>query len=153
MADEKTIELWKSEWKEYKTYAEPAFDRYVTKSNDLVRQLALAGIAMVWVFRETAKDGSIALSTQIRWAAILFVVALAIDLVHYLYGTFSVNTQLDAVKTEEQKAITNGNAWPHNPSGPPPDLSEGGVRLLFCLKTCAAIVGAAVLLHYLAFKV
>jgi hypothetical protein len=152
MADDKTVALWRTEWREYKAYAEAAFDRYAAKSNDLVRQISLAGIAVVWVFRETTAAGAINLAAQIRWAAIFFVLALAMDLGHYLYGTFKTSSRLDLIRRDERSAVSDGNNWPHDPPGPPPELPETGVKLFFCLKTITAILGASLLLHYLAFK-
>src|SRR5687768_10790533 len=128
-------EVWRAEWRAYKEYAEQAFDRYVTKANDLVRQLALAGIAVVWVFRETTATGAVNVPAQLRWAAILFVLCLTLDLIHYLYGTWDTSTRLEEIKTQEDGAIASGTPWPADPSGPPPDLPQGGVRLFFWLKT------------------
>jgi hypothetical protein len=151
MAEDKIVDLWRTEWRQYKTYAEETFDRYAAKSNDLIRQLALAGIAVVWVFRETTKGGAVNLVAEIRWAAILFVMTLALDLAHYLYGTFRTSSRLDLIKKDANTALVDGNNWPHNPAGPPPELPEGGVKLLFCLKTIALIIGSGLLLHHLVF--
>ena len=153
MADDKSVEVWRAEWREYKSYAETTFDRYAAKSNDLVRQLALAGIAVVWVFRETAAAGTVKLAAELRWAAILFVVTLTFDLAHYLYGTFKASSRLDEIQKEERTAIGDGNNWPHHPAGPPPEMPELGVKAFFCAKTAALVVGSGLLLHYLAFRV
>lgn len=153
MADDNSVDVWRAEWREYKTYAEATFDRYAAKSNDLVRQLALAGIAVVWVFRETTAAGAVNMAAQIRWAAILFVLTLALDLAHYLYGTFKTSSRLDEIQKEERTAIGDGNNWPHSPEGPPPEMPELGVKAFFCAKTVALIVGSGLLLHYLAFRV
>lgn len=153
MADEKTVDVWKAEWREYKAHAEATFDRYAARSNDLVRQLAFAGIAVVWVFRETTAAGAVNVAAQIRWAAILFVVTLALDLAHYLYGTFKTNSRLDLIQKDERTAVGDGNNWPHNPVGPPPEMPETGVKAFFCLKTIALVIGASLLLHYLAFRI
>lgn len=146
-------ELWRQEWTAYKAVAEEAFARYVTKANELVRQLAFAGIAVVWVFRETTSGVSVKLSAEIRWAAILFVVCLAIDFVHYLYGTYRISATLESIRKAEHAAIAKGVPWPEQPDGAPPDLPQFGVQCFFALKTCALLIGAGLLLHYLAFRV
>jgi hypothetical protein len=153
MANETSVEVWTNEWKAYKKLAEEAFDRYVVKSNDLVRQLALAGIAVVWVFRETGANGGFILAPQMRGAAVLFIVTLAVDIAQNLYGTFSISPILDKLAKDEQQALAEGEAWPRNPKGPPPELSESGVKSLFYLKTLAAAAGAGLLLAYLSFRV
>jgi hypothetical protein len=152
MTEKNITELWRAEWLAYKSMAEEAFERYVIKSNDLVRQLALAGIAVVWIFRETTAAGAVNLSAQIRWAAILFVLCLALDLAHFLYGTYRTSGRLNKIRREENAAISKGIPWPEAPNGPPPELPQFGVQVVFALKTCALLIGAGLLLHYLAFR-
>lgn len=60
------------------------FDYYSGKASDNVRQLAFAGIAVAWIFRQ-GSDG-IKLSTPLVWAIFLFIVALGLDLLHYVVG-------------------------------------------------------------------
>ena len=92
------------------------------------------------------------LAPQLRWAALFSVVALAIDLAHYVYGTFNTNATLDRLRDEERDAVVKGNAWPHDPKGPPPDVTQGGVKAMFCLKTASTVVGAGLLLYYPAIE-
>jgi hypothetical protein len=60
-----------------------AIDNFRTlsgKASDLCRQLALAGLAIVWIFRE-AQTGKI--GPELVRSAALFVAALGCDLLHY----------------------------------------------------------------------
>src|SRR3954467_888573 len=103
---ENTAQLFAEAWKQYKEYAEEAHRSYASKGADLIRQTALAGVAVVWVFRETAGNGAITLAAQLRWAAILFVLTLAIDLVHYLCSSVALAWVLDDLENDEQKALS-----------------------------------------------
>lgn len=82
----------------------------------------------------------------------LFVVCLALDLIHYLYGTYRTSGALDTFKKQENAAITKGVPWPEDPNGPPPELPQFGVQTCFALKTSSVILGSGFLLHYLAFR-
>lgn len=60
---------------------------FSSKTSEIARQLSFAGIALVWVFKP--KDAEpIAIPPELLWPAGLFVLALALDLLHAAYGTF-----------------------------------------------------------------
>ena len=61
---------------------------YSSKTGDAVRQLAFAGIALIWVFKPAAQtiDG---VPAMLLWPAVLFVAALAFDLLQGAYGTLT----------------------------------------------------------------
>ncbi len=53
-----------------------------------VRQLALAGIAVIWIFKVGDKDsGGVPFSPSLLWPLGFFVGGLAADLLQYLYFT------------------------------------------------------------------
>ena len=56
------------------------------KTSHLVRQLGFAGIALIWVFK-TDTAGQRLVPPELIPAAILIVVALTLDLLHYVAGT------------------------------------------------------------------
>jgi hypothetical protein len=58
---------------------------HTTTSSALARQLALAGIAVVWLFAGGFNPKSIVLGHNLAWALLAFVVALLLDAVQYLY--------------------------------------------------------------------
>lgn len=63
-----------------------AFQRYVYntgKASEITRQIALVGVALVWLFRETTPTGS-RLPPSLKWAATIFVLVLALDLFQYV---------------------------------------------------------------------
>jgi hypothetical protein len=147
------LDAYRATWRSYKSVAEEGHELHVRRANDVIRQLAFAGIAVVWVFRETTVAGQISLAPALRWAAAFLIITLTLDLLHYLVGAFQFGSCLDAIEQQVNKAIREGKEWPDNPDGPPPPLPEKIVKSFFCVKAIAVIVGAGLLLFYLAFRI
>ena len=65
-----------------------AYKDFSTKASDTTRALALAGIAVVWVFRVKRADAptNIFLDSELVLPATLFVLALALDVFQYVYA-------------------------------------------------------------------
>jgi hypothetical protein len=55
------------------------------KVSDIVRQLGLAGIAIIWIFRSGTDTGGIPYSHTLKVPLGLFVVSLVFDLLQYAY--------------------------------------------------------------------
>ncbi|MGK5042181.1 hypothetical protein ACQ4WQ_17720 [Janthinobacterium sp. GB1R12] len=57
------------------------------KAGDIARQLAFAGIALVWIFQRTAKEANDAYSLpeELYWPTLFIVAALTLDLLQYCY--------------------------------------------------------------------
>ena len=53
------------------------------KASEVSRNLAFAGIALIWIFKE---DQVNKVPGPLIFPALLFVIALALDLLHYTYG-------------------------------------------------------------------
>lgn len=64
--------------------ARTAYADYSASTSDKVRQLAFAAIGAVWVFRPS---GSVQLPSNLIWAGVFAVTALALDFVQSVYGT------------------------------------------------------------------
>jgi hypothetical protein len=58
---------------------------YTQKAGDLTRQLGLAGIGVIWLFRFTTTSG-LTIPTEFSLPAALIVLSLALDLTQYLVG-------------------------------------------------------------------
>jgi len=54
------------------------------KASDVSRQLAFAGIALIWIFHETSAP--IAIPKPLIWPAALFICGLGFDLLQYATG-------------------------------------------------------------------
>lgn len=62
-----------------------SYYHYTDKASEVARKLAFAGIAIVWLFR--MGDGvDSRLPRPLLLPVLLFAVALALDLLHYVYG-------------------------------------------------------------------
>jgi hypothetical protein len=58
---------------------------YSGKVSDITRQMALAGIAVVWIFKESAGT-QYKISNELLIPSIGFLIALAFDLIQYVVG-------------------------------------------------------------------
>jgi hypothetical protein len=58
---------------------------YTGKASDVMRQLALLGYAVIWIFKKETTHGP-AVPSELKWSAILFGVALFLDFVQYVSG-------------------------------------------------------------------
>jgi hypothetical protein len=106
------------------------------------RQLAFAGIAIIWLFRIEAKTGAI-IPSNLTLSLILFVSAIAADLFHYLlagcfWGIFS---RYKEQKLEDKKAAFEAPRWINWPG-----------NTFFVLKFVCVIAGYYKLLGYLIAK-
>src|SRR5215213_6125443 len=59
---------------------------YNENINQSVRQLAFAGIAVVWLFKVNASN-TINLPRSFIWPLLLFVITLALDFIHFVVGS------------------------------------------------------------------
>ena len=55
------------------------------KASDITRQLSFAGIAVIWIFRQTDQTSQI-IPERLLLPLILFVLALCCDLIQYVYS-------------------------------------------------------------------
>ena len=63
-----------------------AYETLSGKASKIVRQLSLAGVALVWLFRSGQIDAP-GLDLPLKRAALLFFLALFLDFLQYLSGT------------------------------------------------------------------
>lgn len=66
--------------------AKAAYETLSGKASDIVRQLSLAGIALIWLFRAGPISSPILQGPLLRGALFIFL-ALSSDLLQYLVGT------------------------------------------------------------------
>jgi hypothetical protein len=93
-----------------------AYQDLSAKASDIIRQLSLAAIALIWLFRVGTSPTPM-LSTQLLRAAFFVFLALFFDLLQYLIGTatwhiyFRAKERAGAGPDEEFKAPAWIN-WP-----------------------------------------
>lgn len=88
---------------------------YSEKAGDVVRQLSLAGIAIIWLVHGTRveKGGTIfgtPLGNDLKWPVILIVGGLFADAFHYAIGAllWSFQTHSDTIDSHRCIQIVNG---------------------------------------------
>lgn len=64
------------------------YQKYTTKLSDVNRNIAFAGIAIVWIFRKTNGD-NIAISEELIFPSILLVLGLGFDMLQYIYQSIA----------------------------------------------------------------
>jgi hypothetical protein len=62
------------------------FYTFSGKASDLNRQLAFAGIAIIWLFKKDNLSG-LSIPRELLWPGVLIVLSLALDMLHYVVGS------------------------------------------------------------------
>lgn len=114
------------------------FYTFTGKASDLNRQLALAGIAIIWLFKKDTIPG-MSIPREMLWPGALIVASLATDIIHYCAASLiwrSVYRRLeDAGKDDEDD--TTHSVWLERP-----------LWALFCLKIALVLAAYALILKY-----
>lgn len=90
---------------------------FTGKLSDINRQIAFAGIAIIWIFKET--DGPlISVDSQLVLAAILIILALALDMVQYIYQSiaWSIFYTKKNKKCVSEDDLIESSPWMNVPS-------------------------------------
>jgi len=116
---------------------------YSGKTSDLVRQLGLAGIAVIWIFKNEVQ-GIPKIPEALALPLILIVLGLALDLLQYtvatsIWGVFQRHKEKSGVGEDVDFLAPKQFNWP--------------TILFFVLKAVSIIVAYAYLLRYLAATV
>jgi hypothetical protein len=106
------------------------------KASDVARSLALAALALVWVFRES--NG--ALPKELRWPAACVIVALACDLLQYVVTGFRWSRFVRRQEARDKGLEDDIGAAPAEINDPP--------TFLYYAKIVCVIAGYSVLLWY-----
>ena len=68
--------------------ARDAYESFSGKASDIIRQLSLAGVGLIWVFKSVGTSFSnLALDPALLKAALFIFVTLLFDFLQYLVGT------------------------------------------------------------------
>ncbi|MGA2669453.1 MAG: hypothetical protein ABSF32_11160 [Ignavibacteria bacterium] len=118
---------------------------YSSKVSDICRQLAFAGIAVIWIFKNT--DGVIpVIADSLVKPLFLFAVSLAFDLLQYISGTivwtifFRINEKGLSDVAKDDKELSASIWW----SSP--------IWLFFGLKIITVAIGFSLLIDFLLKK-
>lgn len=113
---------------------------YSGKTSDLVRQLGLAGIAVIWIFKYDV-EGVPKIPEALLPPLILIVLGLALDLLQYavatsIWGIFQRRKELSGVSDDTDFLAPKQFNWP--------------TISFFVLKAASIIAAYVYLLRYLA---
>lgn len=114
-----------------------AADYYSGKSSEINRQLALAGIAIIWVFKGDVA-GELIVPITLVPAGLLLIIGLAVDLLHYVI----------AGEVWKRVTITNEQAGMAEFTVKPWVNKFGDV--LYWVKIVATVIAYGFLIHFLA---
>jgi hypothetical protein len=131
--------------KKIKDYLEE-FYAFSSKASEVNRQLALAGVAIVWIFKNP--EGSAKLLPEgLIMPLIFLIISLSIDLLHYLIGTIIWGIYFEYKEYQVNKGkIQDGNIKA-------PNILSYIITALFFLKIIAMCVAYIQLLQFLSGKI
>jgi hypothetical protein len=121
--------------------ARGAYDSFSSKLSEVTRQLNLAGIAVIWIFKVGNESGGIAYTKSLLWPLGLFVGSLGLEILHYLYASLAWSI-LHRIK--ERAGVTNEQVFKA-----PAAINWPSV-FLFYGKVTLTIIGFALLITYIA---
>src|SRR5213595_3623097 len=78
-----------------------AYYFYTGKTSEIIRQLALAGIALVWIFK-TGDEKNPGIAGDLLLPAILIVIVLTLDLLQYVAGSVTWDIFMRIKENEEE---------------------------------------------------
>src|ERR1700730_13680664 len=67
--------------------ARGAYESLSGKASDIVRQISLAGVGLIWVFKSSTGSFSLSLDPSLLKAAFFIFLALLFDFLQYMVGT------------------------------------------------------------------
>ena len=131
--------------------ARDAYEGNSSTASQIVRQLALAGVALIWIFRvgggEAPQSAAsapvrVALDTELKHGVLFIIVALFLDLLQYIVGTF---VWFAVFAFQESKGLREGSNFGASPKLNWPTWA------LFWMKIAALMI--AYLMYILPFLV
>ena len=129
--------------------AREAYYTYSGKLSEITRQLSLAGIAVVWIFRTGDKPAAgIAWSHSLLWPLALFVAALIGDMLQYAYASAAWGI-FHRFKEEEIHTLPLSAEEQANKDFKAPPWINYATDFLFWAKALAAFIGYSQLLKFL----
>ncbi len=113
---------------------------YSGKTSDLIRQLGLAGIAVIWIFKFEAQ-GTPKIPQALALPLVLIVIGLAFDLLQYaiatsVWGIFQRRKELSGIGEDAEFKVPRQFNWP--------------TIALFLAKVLAIVAAYVLLLGHLA---
>jgi hypothetical protein len=96
--------------------AAEAYQRSSKQVSELVRQLALAGIAIIWLFKVTDSAGQSRIAKELVSATLVIAAALCFDFLQYAYATaaWGIFSRMYEKRDEVPDKAPRWINWPTN---------------------------------------
>lgn len=114
------------------------FYTFTGKASDLNRQLAFAGIAIIWLFKKDNLAG-LSIPRELLWPGVLIVASLALDMLHYVVASV---VWRHFYRTQEKLGADEKADLTHDV------YLEWPIYLLFSLKIIAVLAAYVFLVAY-----
>ena len=93
------------------------YQYYSGKASEIVRQLGLAGIAVIWVFKNSDISKEKLIPNDLSLPAALIVIGLGLDLLHYIagtliWGTYHRKKEKEGISEVDEIDVTRYINWP-----------------------------------------
>jgi hypothetical protein len=129
---------------------------YSGKLSDILRQLGLAGVAIIWVFRIESPSAN-SIPRGLIPAGWFLLLGLAADLLHYTAGTifwdqFSEKRAKELEEIRREVTPTGKQFDPEEEDFAPPPLRNRWTRRLFWLKFTLMMLAYVWLISYLVIR-
>jgi hypothetical protein len=117
------------------------FYTYSGKASEITRQLALAGIAIIWIFKKGDATTALTIPHELIWPGILILISLALDLSQYFLA--SAIWRLYYRKNEKAGIDEDAELPRHDPR------LEWPIWAIYCVKVLCMIAAYVLILRYL----
>jgi hypothetical protein len=117
------------------------YEEASSKVSDLTRQMALAGIAIIWIFRQPDTSEKI-ICKELLTPLIFFISTLSFDILQYIYKTiaWAIFFRIKEKKTKKQDPDPPMQARP---------IMNLPTWILFFLKVICLLIGYILIFNYL----
>lgn len=116
------------------------FYTFSGKASDLNRQLAFAGIAVIWLFKKDTMVG-LTIPHELLWPSLLIVLSLALDMLHYCVASIIWRR---FYRSEEQAGLSGEDEVVR-----PGIWRERPIWILFCFKILTIVIAYVWIGEYL----
>jgi hypothetical protein len=118
------------------------YSAITAKASEVNRQLALAGIAIIWIFKNPETANTLIPATLVT-PLFFFLLSLAIDLIHYVVGSIVWGLFFEI----KERQVNKGTIQDDNIKAP--NILSWILTFIFFIKISSMIVGAYYLIMFI----
>jgi hypothetical protein len=114
------------------------FYTFSGKASDLNRQLAFAGIAIIWLFKKDNLAG-LSIPRELLWPGVLIVLSLGLDMLHYVVASVVWRY---FYRSQEKAGVDEGKVLTHE------TYLEWPIYFFFSAKIIIVLAAYVLLVNY-----